>query len=400
MRKGGLYNSIQHSPKAQKAIFLIFNVLITPIFILGLLLSFMNIRFASLNDRRIGHLVADTLGFLKIVEKKGQKHILIASDKPCNEQLQSMFRRRLKIVRLPHRIRHNMLFRFLHNKNSILNKAGFFVNVPGHSYNYWATDNKKQYLKFSKEDKEKGEGLLKEMGVKGEYICFHSRDPAYLKKKSRKSFAHHDIRDCSIKNYIKAVNKLSKEGLYAVRMGEVVAEKLPKTNKKVIDYAKNFRSDFGDIYLPGNAKFFLGCTAGLHLVSTLFCKPIAMANVSPLVTPPMRSGELFIPKKVWHKKEKRFLKFREIMEIDSSGKGLYFSDKYKNANVEVIENTPEEILDLADEMNQRIDGTWKTTKKDEELQKRFKALFTKDILCYGFPSRIGAKFLRENADLI
>ena len=57
-------------------------------------------------------------------------------------------------------------------------------------------------------------------------------------------------------------------------------------------------------------------------------------------------------------------------------------------------------LDLAMEMNQRLDGKWVTTPQDEILQQKFKSLFHTDPHCYGFPSRIGAQFLRENKDLL
>ena len=44
-------------------------------------------------------------------------------------------------------------------------------------------------------------------------------------------------------------------------------------------------------------------------------------------------------------------------------------------DLKLIENTPEEIRDVTIEMDERLNGTWKVSKEDEELQDRFWSLF-------------------------
>ena len=51
-------------------------------------------------------------------------------------------------------------------------------------------------------------------------------------------------------------------------------------------------------------------------------------------------------------------------------------------------------------MNQRIDGTWEEELDDLQLQIRFKNLFSEESYCHGFQARIGAKFLRNNKELL
>ena len=68
--------------------------------------------------------------------------------------------------------------------------------------------------------------------------------------------------------------------------------------------------------------------------------------------------------------------------------------------LEVVENTGQEILDLAQEMNERLDGTFNCLEEDEELQKIFHSLIPPNHPCYGTTVRIGAKFLRENKELL
>ena len=76
------------------------------------------------------------------------------------------------------------------------------------------------------------------------------------------------------------------------------------------------------------------------------------------------------------------------------------SEKYDQVGIEVIENTEEEILDLAREMDERIDGKWITLDEDEELQKRFRDLFPEGHCCHGAPSRLRAELLRQNRELL
>ena len=65
-----------------------------------------------------------------------------------------------------------------------------------------------------------------------------------------------------------------------------------------------------------------------------------------------------------------------------------------------VENTAEEILDLAKEMDERLDGIFQTTEEDEELQDRFRSLLPPPHFYHGTPARIGAKFLRQNGELL
>ena len=67
--------------------------------------------------------------------------------------------------------------------------------------------------------------------------------------------------------------------------------------------------------------------------------------------------------------------------------------------LEIIENSPEEIRAVTIEMDERLNGTWQTTDEDEELQQRFWAFFGPDK--FKSPNlRIGTEYLRRNKELI
>lgn len=119
------------------------------------------------------------------------------------------------------------------------------------------------------------------------------------------------------------------------------------------------------------------------------------------------SYNLFICKKYYSTVEKRFLSFREMMKIDrvmiSYGQN---GRKYAELNIEVIENSAEEIADLVMEMNARIDGEWIETKEDIELQNKYQQMYKQWYEQEHFSenemlhAKVGALFLRKNSFLL
>ncbi len=333
--------------------------------------------------------------YVGITAKKPAKQ-----QKPANQQLLKMFKRKFFITQ------STLAYKIF--RNPILGKSVFCTKPLWQSNEYYEWNNTERNLSFTESEEEQGKKLLNKMGIDDNswFVCFHSRDPAYIM--NEKWYARPDIsadrgyadyRNSDVKNYLEAAKYIAALGRFAVRMGYIVAEKLPDLNNpRIIDYASYHRTDFGDIYLLAKCKFFLGSSAGLGLVPTIFHVPVAFANYIPLEVTPFRKGDLFIPKKLWSIEKKRFSTFREILE---SGAGLFaITAQYQQAGLEVVENTAEEILDLAKEMNERLEGKFEYTEEDEELQNRFHSLFQPHHICYGTPARIGAKFLRQNKELL
>jgi len=196
-----------------------------------------------------------------------------------------------------------------------------------------------------------------------------------------------------------AAEELVCRGYTVLRMGAVVKKPLKTVCPKIIDYATKCRSDFMDIYLEAKCSFHLGSPSGLNAVPIMFRRPRATVNFSALeYIYSWSSNELIIPKKMWLKDEKRFMTFREIFE---SGTGKFLrTQKFAKHGIELIENTPEEILDVTTEMDGRLKGAWGSTEEDEELQERFWDIFPKSELHGEIYSRIGAEFLRQNQELL
>jgi len=389
-----------------KIYWLIINFISIPIIILLYILKpVKHIKLFKLyNENRIGHLAANTdllLRRIALNRKNKKDYIGITSRNIANKQLFNMFRREILIIQVP-AIAYHLIGGIINNK-SLFGKSIFYEPLPFNSNEYYEFSNTKANLLFTKTEEEKGKKLLKKMGLKDKdwFVCFHARDSAYLTHNLGNECSYHEsYRDSNIKNYLKAAEYITQQRGYVIRMGSIVEEKLPDLkNPKIIDYATKYRTDFGDIYLSAKCKFYVGAASGLFVIPTIFHVPVAGVNFcDPLDHTPFRKGDLFIPKKVWSIKKKRFLTFSEILKSEVAH--YVRGEEFKKGGLKIIENSPEEILDLVKEMNERIDNTFKVTKEDERLQKKYWSFIKQSNLCYKSPARIGSLFLRKNQNLL
>src|SRR3989338_4792360 len=265
-------------------------------------------------------------------------------------------------------------------------KLGFVLNY------------KKPHISFTSEEELLGEEHLRELGIPDNrpFVCFHARDSAYLNTMFPKmAWEYHDYRDSSIHNYILAAENLIQKGYIAVRMGSIVKEKLNVQNPYIINYASNGqRTDFLDIYLSAKCEFFICSDTGIDVIPSCFRRPIIYTNWTPIhrIYPWVLNG-LFIFKKFYSHKKKHLLTFSEIMKLQFGGPG---TEKYfKEQEIDLRENTPEEIASVVMEMHARLNNAWEGADEDEVLQKRFWALLGPDRL-RSPEARIGAEFLRQN----
>lgn len=262
-------------------------------------------------------------------------------------------------------------------------------------YSAWA--DRPPLLELTEEDRERGEGELEKLGIPrgAPIVCFHSRDGGY----SPRDEHLHSYRNAAIHSYLPAMQALRDKGVYGVRMGDPSMVPLPRM-QGIVDYAHStLRCAWMDVFLCARCEFFLGCSSGLYLVSTVFGRPSALANLIPISSALMGGpGQLGIPKLLWHDEERRYLTFAEIL---NSGIGNFrFTGEYRAQNLSTPENEPEEITALAMEMWDRLHGTLQYNATDEQLQRTFRDLFRPGHYGYGSASRIGRDFLRKHAALL
>lgn len=381
---------------------LLFIPLLPLVMLVRLLRPLILIRFGSLENRRLGHYAANTELYLcerdaGLQPKKGFDFFF--NDDPsfsCNKQLDKMWRRcgSLRVYEIA---------RYLDYTSKLLpGSRAHTVLMPSDRDINGLYERTPIHLSFTPEEEKMGTEALRKMGIPdgARFICFHARDSAYLDATFPTSdWGYQDFRDSDIRNFIPAIEELTCRGYFAIRMGAVVREALKTDNPSIIDYATKFRTEFLDIYLGAKCSFYLGDCCGVNAPSFIFRRPIASTNfaqIEYIIT--WGSHNISIPKKFWLRKEKRFMTFREILE---SGVGRFHeAAQFARMGIELIENTPEEILALAIEMDELLQGTFTADEEDEKLQRRFWSFFKPSELNLIFRSRIGAYFLRNNKELL
>ena len=220
---------------------------------------------------------------------------------------------------------------------------------------------------LSSEDKQKGESLLKDMGIKNSnwYVTIHVRETGY-RGETRKNTLD-NFRNSNPLNYLKAIKYITDQGGWVIRMGDNSMTKLPKL-PKVIDYAhSNFKSDFLDVFLAATSRFCIGTPSGYYTLADFFGVPILLTNLSwlsPYYT--LAKKDLFIPRLI--------KKNNEIMNIDTLLENPYIflnSDlDFKKYNVTSIENSEEDLLNATIEMMEKTSNKSKLETKTS-LQEKF-----------------------------
>jgi len=389
--------------KAGKLIFLCASTLFLPvILIVRLIRPAVLIRFGPLRSNRIGHFALNTEIYLceRDGQTGGKKSIdLFYHMKPvCNEQLKVMWERVLFV---------SPIIEFLYTANRFIpGYEAHETHVLKKSIdqgNLMATI--KPHLKFTDDEARRGERELRLLGIPqgAPFICFSNRDQAYLNAvQPDTDWSYHEVRNSRIGNYLPAVEALTGKGYYAVRMGSMAKEPAVTDNPKVIDYATKGRNDFMDVYLCAKASMYLGDTAGIHTVSKIWRVPIVYVNVarfSKVELMYLSFNALFIPKKIWSEKESRLLTVPEMLQA-AEVPILSFGDYCTDNRLMVIENSPEEIYELAMEWEQRKRGIFRETDEDNRLQGLFWKTCQMEHIYERKNARIGTKFLKDNAALI
>jgi putative glycosyltransferase (TIGR04372 family) len=335
---------------------------------LGLLGHCLGYRRLCVQTWHVGHLAADIDTFLKeqhLGFLPARRWFITAPTKlVANHHLLVYWREWVPIVSVPFWafILELASRRWVMRKDLSRYVSGYFGTQEIYRINrLWG--NQPPILSLRAEDDVWGQSELERLGLKkGQwFVCVHVREGSYIPKNE----AITSYRNASIGNAIPAMNEIVRRGGVCVRMGDPGMTPLPKITG-VIDYARHpVKSGRLDVVLCAKARFFLGCTSGLSFVSTTFGIPVAQANMIPVETLGIRHCDLSMPKLLWSESLKRHLRFGEIMNSKSGG--YFFTHQYQQAGLRVEENSPDDILDLASEMMDRLEGCFIETAIDSKL---------------------------------
>lgn len=376
----------------------------------------VTLRLKNLRSDRIGHFAHDVEMYLCMEDMRHDKRkkvdVFYCEKEVCNEQLKKMWERQIFI--LPHHRFVFAVFEMITRALRLLPKGD--EHIIAVSAARWSKiplcplAETKPHLSFTTEDETVAQGLLTSLGIEGntQFVCVYGRDSEYLRRQfPHMDWSHHDVRDMDIQTVLPTAEWLVAQGYYVIRMGSLVKEPLNTTTPGIVDYATSgLHSDFLDIFLSAKCDFFLGVPGGIVAVPTIFRKPLGLINWINIQN--VFNWDVYgtiITKKIWHISTRRFFTYRETLQLNAANPrkalGGLLNDLAQAKEIEIVDNTPEEILLLAQEVEGRIAGNWQTTAEDEEMQRRFRSIFdaNEGVRTHSHV-RLGTEFLRQNSFLL
>lgn len=350
---------------------------------------------------RIGHLAAEVDCFLKLraLGRLPARHwfILAPAGQVANETLADYWRPHVRLV--THPLACTLIDAATRWGPARHTVTDFVMAVTGPATYYrvnaeWA--DRVPILTLSRDDQARGRKALQDLGIPegAWYVCVHARGPGYSPADERM----HWHRNSDAMRLLPAIDAIVERGGWCIRMGDPSMPRLPP-RRGLVDYAHHsLRSAFLDVFFCASCRFFLGNSSGLFIVSTAFGRPSALANVIPLATLGFAPGDLSIPKLLWSRRHSRLLRFDEVMASPLSNARA--SVQYRDANVEPVENTADEIADLAREMLDRTTSAQRADEAPDPLSLQFNGLIQPWHYCYGAGSNVAGSFLRRHRELL
>ena len=251
---------------------------------------------------------------------------------------------------------------------------------------------------FTQSEVDQGEHFLRSIGVSEEQkiVCFTTRTENYYLKLMDLG---NQLKPQTVRNpdegvYFEVARELSLCGYFVIRMGKDLATRVPnKYEKYIYDYASTSRSEFLDAFLLSRTEFLVNGGTGMFVFRAILNLPSVQSDLYRVLKNKF-FGDVCLFQKVRFVSDGRLATVSEMVKMSDS-----FSDErhQEKLGVELVKNKAEEILAACEEMIARLNGTWESTEEDEILQTRYWDLICKSGHNGG---RIGAKFLRDNQDLL
>ncbi|MES2686065.1 MAG: TIGR04372 family glycosyltransferase [Pseudomonadota bacterium] len=373
-------------------------------FLPALLLRALNFRVPDFFITRIGHLLLEPDCLIKeehlgLVPKRN--YIMLASSRRvANRAVLRYWQRYFWVISSPVLVKlMRPLMTHPLTKLDVASYAATSDSSAGFARIQALWSKRDALLSLDLVDRQRGDRALRELGVPegAWFICVHSREGSY----SAYDEHNHNFRNSNIEDYVLAVQHIVSLGGWCIRLGDSSMRPAPAV-PGLIDYAHHpLRSDWLDLYLGANARFFLGNSSGALSLSAIFGIPVACANMAPLAAVfPFGERDIGIPKLYSRASSGELIPFDEI--LSTSMADFRHAKDFKSAGIALIDNSPEEIRDLAMEQYQNTGdvSTPPYTPDDEALQRTFQSLFRPGHYTYHSSSRIGRSFLSRYQHLL
>jgi|688.fasta_scaffold173596_2 putative glycosyltransferase (TIGR04372 family) len=333
------------------------------VIIIRLIYPLIIVRVGTLNSRRIGHFITESIMLIyrsNFQKKRRQFELISFSKDISNRYWAKMVKSKVKIY------------------GKWLNSVVYWnFKIPGGKRNsYLKTEPGCRDLQliftsydlrisFKEYEQEVAYAWLRKHGWQGEkIICLNVRDSSYLNETYPEvNWDYHDYRNSDIGDYIPAIEWLTGQGYWVIRMGKIANKKVTHRIEKFIDYSFDpDRSDFLDIWLFANCDGCITTATGPDTLCLVYRVPMLVVNVLPFNWIFSYADMIWIPKHLYWNDSKK-LSIEEYLQ--------HMYDRtidYENAGIIIRDLEPQEILDGVIEFVQRISGEYLYLDSDKNLQ--------------------------------
>ena len=303
----------------------------------------------------------------------------------------------------------NFFFNFLHYlyyKSNLYTENINNITITGYRHRdnkAYKNLSKKNDSYFDIHESKSNDDYINQI-VKKKYLLFSCRDSAYKKKISNLESSYHSYRNENISNFELALTPFLKKNFQLVRFGSKAEKRC--SDKKIFDYTfSKFRNEKNDLLLMKNCDIYIGTGSGPDILAMNFQKPIVYTNwIHPPNLFTFQNNVVVIFKKVFDKKNKKYIPYKKLIDLNFKFKneetpvGIFDkTNQYNKFNLELIENSPDEIFNAVSEMINFRCGKFNF---DKEVQNSFKVPFTektKNLFSSSF--FISEYFIKKNINL-
>jgi len=348
------------------------------VFLIRVIRPIVLIRMGTLNSGRIGHFVSDGAEQLARIQEQTLNSVdWFWLGETCNKQWERMIRRSLPVY---------SWVKYLDWWNRAL--PGGSAHTRPSSYTQ-SRDVEGLYARYDvkipflpAESEEALEWLRSKGWSDGEpFVCLLVRDDAYLANDSLQGagttaayalWGYHDYRNSDIDTYLPAIQWLTEQGVWVIRMGKLMAKPLPTGMNHVIDYAFDAsKSDLVEIWLLANCTGCVSTSTGADWIPVVYDVPHLFVNALPLGLSMTWGPSIWVPKPL------RWAATGLLLNVEEHLANSWLrSSDYEDAQVLVEDLSPDEIGSAVQEFWQRRVGTWHEESEDAHRQENFWKTFT------------------------
>ena len=259
----------------------------------------------------------------------------------------------------------------------------------------WREHGHKPVLKLKDEHRDHGQRVLKARGMPLDawFVVLHVREDGFHNSSYR------NARSCQPASFISTIERIAAHGGWVCRIGDPSMSRLPPLPNLIDVTSLDPRDGVLDIFLVAAARFMVATSSGPLAMAICFGTPQLLTNVYPINERAWCGHDRFMPKIYQDVTSGKSIPFhRALVEWAAIGRTSDNLDLIRARNLAVIDNTPGEIMDAAEEMLSLTSGRNPEDAATIALQERYDSYCRAELSI--FSSRIAGSFIRRHADLL